>query len=566
MDAGKNVFWLKLLGNRKDMVETIRFAPLIRVSTEKQEEQGSSLDTQKEAILKAIETIKGGYVPDHCWKYSGQEHATPDFERQMFNQLLSDAKKDLFDAVIVYDPSRWSRDNRLSKEGLSILKENGVRFFCGTTEYNLFLPQASLFIGMSTEMNEYVALEQTRKSLISRIARAKNNIPSIGKLPFGRIFDKKSKQWSVDPDGQKKIVWAAEQYLQGKSMSEIADTLGMNHSSLWNILKNRSGTEWVIDFNNKRLNISETVTLEIPSLLSQKTIDAIWQKSESNKTFEHGFIKNKYLFSRMIFCGECGYAMFGQTNHSGRRYYRHARKRKKECKNGGIYVSADIVEEAVFVKLFALCGDAPRIEQAVKSSSEKFGDHNKLLDEQKILNKELRAIANQKSNLINAIARGDINSDDIKEKMNSLKQQESKIDKLIGVNKEKIRNTLSPKEIKQRSEWVKKVILKAAKNTYGRAEHYLKMTWEDKRRLSELIFSGVDFDGKRAGVYLTKDEQGNLLYEANGIINAKIDGNLPISKFEIMDLLQIDSDDMSSQQDLFSQCHAYHRLGLHQRR
>lgn len=62
------------------MGEKIRFAPLIRGSTEKQEDQGSSLDTQKETILKAIGTIKGGYIPDHCWKYTGQEHATPDYE------------------------------------------------------------------------------------------------------------------------------------------------------------------------------------------------------------------------------------------------------------------------------------------------------------------------------------------------------------------------------------------------------------------------------------------------------------------------------------------------------
>ncbi|SHO53161.1 recombinase family protein [Desulfopila aestuarii] len=545
------------------MGKTIRFAPLIRVSTEKQEEQGSSLQTQKEVILKAISTI-GGYVPDNCWKYTGQEHATPDFEKQMFTQLLSDASENLFDAVIVYDPSRWSRDNRHSKEGLKILKENGIRFFCGTTEYDLFDPQATLFLGMSTEMNEYFALEQARKSLLSRIARAKNNIPSTGRLPYGRIFDKKTRKWSIDTENQKKITWAAEQYLQGKSMSEIADTLGMNHSSLWNILKNRSGTEWVIEFNNKRLNISETVTLEIPPLLPQEIINAIWQKSDSNKTFEHGHIKNKYLFSRMIFCAECGYAMFGQTNQSGRRYYRHARKRKKECNHGGIYVSADVIEEAVFIKLFALCGDKPKIEQAVKTSSEKYGDHNKLIEEQKILSKELKAIANQKSNLINAVARGDINSDDIKEKMDSLKKQEARLETLIGLNKEKVRSAPSPKEIKQRSEWVKKVILKAAKNTYGRAEHYLKMTWEDKRRLSELIFSGVDLDGERAGVYLKKDENGNLSYEAHGIINAQIHGKLPISKFEIMELLQIDSDDLASQQDLFSKCDAYYCFCFYQ--
>lgn len=111
------------------MGDKIRFAPLIRVSTEKQEDRGASLASQKRAIIKAVSLVDGGYIPDHCWVYSGQEHATPDYERQIFAQLMADASKDLFDAVIVFDPSRWSRDNKLSKEGLSILRKNGIRFF-----------------------------------------------------------------------------------------------------------------------------------------------------------------------------------------------------------------------------------------------------------------------------------------------------------------------------------------------------------------------------------------------------------------------------------------------------
>lgn len=42
---------------------------------------------------------------------------------------MADASKDLFDAVIVFDPSRWSRDNKLNKEGLNILRKNSIRFF-----------------------------------------------------------------------------------------------------------------------------------------------------------------------------------------------------------------------------------------------------------------------------------------------------------------------------------------------------------------------------------------------------------------------------------------------------
>jgi len=58
----------------------LRFAPLIRVSTEDQEKKGESLRTQKGQIKQYVKSLKG-IIPDNCWIYSGQEHATPDQER-----------------------------------------------------------------------------------------------------------------------------------------------------------------------------------------------------------------------------------------------------------------------------------------------------------------------------------------------------------------------------------------------------------------------------------------------------------------------------------------------------
>jgi len=114
----------------------LRLAPIIRVSTEKQEKQGESLNTQTEQILGYINALEAE-IPEECWKYSGQEHASPQMERNKLNQLLVDTSKGIFDAVIVCDASRWSRDNFKSKEGLEVLRQNGIRFFVGTTEFDL---------------------------------------------------------------------------------------------------------------------------------------------------------------------------------------------------------------------------------------------------------------------------------------------------------------------------------------------------------------------------------------------------------------------------------------------
>jgi DNA invertase Pin-like site-specific DNA recombinase len=338
-------------------IQPLRFAPIIRVSTEGQAEKGESLRTQEKQIREYVKKLEG-VIPEHCWKYSGQEHATPDQERKKLDTLLQDSAKGLFDAVIVCDASRWSRDNLKSKQGLEILRTNGIRFYIGTQEYSLNSPQHKLFIGMATEINEFVAEEQSRKSLENRIERAKRGIPTAGKYPYGRTFNRTTNQWELDDSNGKvtNIERAAKRYLSGEGLPKIAADLGMNAANLWKILTKLSGDKWQIKFHSEKLNIHETVEMTVPRLLPQETIDAIHEKAKGNKTYNHGEIKHKYLLSRMIFCNHCGYTMFGQKNHSGKRYYRHARqdRRKNGCPSHRMYVPAEDVEKAVLIS-YLIC-------------------------------------------------------------------------------------------------------------------------------------------------------------------------------------------------------------------
>jgi len=95
----------------------LRIAALIRVSTEKQEQQGESLQVQKRQITEAVQSL-GGKLQG---LYGGQEHATQGWERAELDRLLSDATKHRFDGVMVAHADRWSRDNLKSQQGLQIL-------------------------------------------------------------------------------------------------------------------------------------------------------------------------------------------------------------------------------------------------------------------------------------------------------------------------------------------------------------------------------------------------------------------------------------------------------------
>ena len=152
------------------MSKTIRFAALIRVSTEKQQRQGESLRTQEQQITAAVEAL-GGTITK---RYAGQEHATASYEHKRVEQLLADAarKPRPFDAVIVADPTRWSRDNVKSEQGLEHLRQCGVRFYVLTSESNLFEPRDRFFLALSTNIGSFHAGEQKKKSMQNRIARA----------------------------------------------------------------------------------------------------------------------------------------------------------------------------------------------------------------------------------------------------------------------------------------------------------------------------------------------------------------------------------------------------------
>lgn len=248
-------------GRVEGVSKRLLFAPLVRVSTEAQAKRGESLSTQRKQLKAAID-ILGGEVYD--W-YVGQEHATPDQERKILEQLMRDAVDKKFDAVMVADISRWSRDNRKNKEYAEILRKNGIRFFVGTSEMNLNIPDQSLILGMGVEIAEYSAKTQAYKSIINRINKAKDGyLSSSGRVPYGRTFNKKTREWGIDERKWQAIKEAARQYLEGDvPFTVLGERFGMNPAYLREVLTQRCGDTWVQRYREERFKIDEKVEMKI---------------------------------------------------------------------------------------------------------------------------------------------------------------------------------------------------------------------------------------------------------------------------------------------------------------
>jgi site-specific DNA recombinase len=514
-------------------IKGLRFAPLIRVSSEAQERKGESLKVQKDEIEKAV-NMAGGTIPEYCWSYSGQESATSDQERRKLDALLNDSSKDLFDAVIVYDPSRWSRDNLKSEEGLRILKKNGIKFFTGPVEIDLFDPNQEYYLATSVASAQLHAKQQALKSILSKKARLKQNIPAVGKMPYGRTFNKRTKEWGIDKDKQKKVQEAAKMFIENVPVSTISKRTGIEIVHLYKLFRNSCGDEWVVDFKPKLFpNLAEKITVKIPPLLPEKTIKAIHKKIEYNRTLHHGKIRHEYLLSRMIFCEECGYSLSGTTiRKKGRkdlRYYKHFKmsgKKEINCKSFS-HIRAELIEDAVMRDIFESFGDVKKREEMMKKASTDWKEAKGLENDIKRFNKELANINRRKKRLINAVEDGTFESSDIKERMKELKEKEGLIKVDIQVAKAKLDQFISEEEIKKAAKGVtaqkdyvgpseeaaEKMIDWVYFGTEARLE---EMTFEQKKELLQLLFMGKSIDGQRYGVYVKKGKKGKWHYRVRG--------------------------------------------------
>ena len=242
-----------------------------RVSTPKQEKEGESLATQTKFIKDTAKRLEGTIV---AW-YGGQEHGTPGYEKEEFERLVSDASTGRFNAVIVFEIKRWSRDVENSKRAFNVFRRHGIRFFVLAKEYDIHDPTDNFMLDVHASIGGYFASIQKQHSILNRIERAKRGLPVCGKLPFGRTFDKKAEQWGVDDAKKKTIEDVARCYLDGESLITLAAEMGMNNANLHFVLKHRCGDEWPQTFKVEEFRIDEEVPTKVPRLLPEKVIQAI---------------------------------------------------------------------------------------------------------------------------------------------------------------------------------------------------------------------------------------------------------------------------------------------------
>ena len=488
----------------------LRFACLCRVSTEDQAE-GYSLDDQEDDLKEQVQELEG-IVYNKIFK--GDEHGTPAYERKILDELMKDAANKKFDAVIVRDEQRWSRDLACSLQCEEEFREYGTRFFTLSREYNLYDPQDIVFLHLHVTLHQYQSEISVKKMMLSRIKRAKA-VHAVSKpTPPGREFDKDTGTWKVDEKFKKKAQKMVKVYLhENISTRELAKRFDMPVSTTQDLLRRFTGSTWVQTFHSKKYKIHEEIPTWMPPFVDPETERQLLAKLKSKQRYEYKVQKWQYLFSHIIYDAENGMTLSGTSGD----YYRTWRHQENP-----LAIRAALIERAVCDTWFESLAKQGGMEPAV----DKYFEETKDLQEKRDMYlKKQGQVQKKMTNLVNIVAEHgkEYFGSQFVEKTQSLEAELREIQaKLLALNKELSEIPTRIDIEKERLAIVEKMrfpsISRQQNANYensGNAFHALP--FEEKKTLINKIFSGVDPHGKKYGIYISRGkEKGKYTFVAYG--------------------------------------------------
>lgn len=366
---------------------TVRVAIYARVSSEEQRE-GQTIDSQI-AELERFASAQGwvvvGIYKDEGW--SGAVLVRPELDR-----LRDDAKKKLFDIVLLNDVDRLARDvshigvikRDLERQGLQ------VRFRKLPAEQS---PTANLMINILGSFAEF-----EREMIVDRTRRGRRYKVEVRQLFLGSLppygYRYVTKDQSADRDGHLEILpeqasivrqmfqWVDQEGLSARKVVRRLNELGVRpskggqswgkstvtrilrcetYTGVWHYNKfesyapaTRGQREYrrLSKYKLRPRPREEWIRVQLPdplSLIDRGQWERVQAQLTRNLSFSERNSRHTYLLRALVVCGGCKARYVGDPNH-GRFYYRCHRRCKRypavreEQLNDAVW---EAVEEAI---------------------------------------------------------------------------------------------------------------------------------------------------------------------------------------------------------------------------
>ena len=430
----------------------VRAVAYCRFSSSNQREE--SIDAQLRAIYKFMG--EHDYTP--VGDYIDMALTGTNTDRPNFQRMIEDAKKGLFDVVIVHKMDRFSRNVRDTLNIESELAQYGVKVI-SVIEQFADTPEGQLQQIIQLGVGQYYSQNLAREVMKGLKENAYKCLHNGGLPPLGYDVDPITKQYIINEKEAESIRIIFKKFLEGWSYRELAEYLNVlgyrtkignkfsANSSFYDILVNsKYKGEYVFGRSlskpkqpgmkrSHRKNKDESEIIRVPNglpaIVDEGTFEQV-QKLLASRQRSKGASKAKevYLVSGLIECGECGSAYHGSARIGGRnkqKYvsYRCSKRKKIEnpckCKE----INRTLLDEFIVNQLFTTILNPQHLEMLHQKVNEKLKQKfSEMDDDLPKLEKQLKEVNQKASNLVQAIAAGGLGSiDTITAELQRLEQQ-----------------------------------------------------------------------------------------------------------------------------------------------
>lgn len=424
-----------------------------RYSTDKQ--QKNSIEYQLTEIRKYCDE-KGITITA---TFTDEAESGTNMDRPGFQAMVAAARRGEFEAVVIYDVTRGSRDVGDWFQFRKQMMLLGVKVISATqplgdlTNSNDFLLEL-----LSVGMGQREVLETRQKSIDGVAVRAKQGVFLGGYPPLG--YDVVNGKYVINPSEARTVRTIFKLYGEGKSYDAILEAVSgtygkrgrpLGKNSLHSILTNERYIG-VYTWNKRKMKLfrqwaggglnPNCVRIEgiIPEIIDKNTWERVQKRMSDNKRNASNKAKRTYLLSGLIECEECGATYVGHTSTNAKghetRYYVCGNKyRTHTCRAKNI--NAGEIESFVLdgLKRYFLELDfeaeAQKIADMVNNSSPDLKEERA----------ELAGIEAKLQNGLRAILNGFDNFPELQDEMDKLRVRKRELEDIIH------RRTASEREV-----------------------------------------------------------------------------------------------------------------------
>ena len=424
-----------------------------RFSSDNQREE--SIDAQVRAIREY--SLKEGH--SILKVYADEARSATTDQRPAFLQMMRDAERHMFEAIIVHKLDRFSRDRYDSAFYKRHMKRHGVRLI-SVLERLDDSPESIIMESVLEGMAEYYSRNLAREVMKGMRETAYQGKHTGGKPPLG--YDVATdRTYQVNEVEAAAVRTIFSMYAAGQGYGPIIDTLNaaghrtkngnpFGKNSIHEILKNekyagvfvfnRSEKKAADGKRNNHKVKSDDEVIRMPGVVPAIVDTATWESvrnkmAENKKTAAKYRAKVVYLLSGKLVCGKCGSAMLGNAGSGGRNkitynYYEcGAKKRTKTCDMKA--VSKPVIEEMVIDALYGNLFN-PTISASAAAQIFEYAQAGRpdMANSIKALRGRMATVEKELGNIVEAIAKG-LYHESMKEKMDDLEASRAHVRMLL---------------------------------------------------------------------------------------------------------------------------------------